>query len=285
METLLRRYAKIFDYFSSKYYFENHLQKIPSQRLSEVWTDMDFQIKRTFALNQVLDVEYNDITDFDFFSNLGYLAEVDIYKQLDELKNQDGVLDGMSRASIYSSYPFKQEEHFYNTLIRDAIEISFEKLYVHVILHLSRKNYLDFDKSLLHIQFILNHSTAIKEYIDKELIKNQNSSINFYINYFYGTLSEKNKILVRKVVEFVHMAISKRYACLFIDTDEIVIKQKKDIVDMLNFLGLPFEIFEISQIIIFNKRKLIKIYKNGQTKIRGFPELNEKQMKLLGLAE
>lgn len=277
MEHNLKAYANIFDYFTSKYLFEPYHfnTTYPNQRLSEVWAEIDFQIKRTFTLNQVLDVEYNDTTDSDFLTNLGFLADVDTYKHLDDLKKQE--------PSPYSPYHWK--ENFYNTLIRDTFEIVFDKLYTHVILHLNRKNYLDFDKSLLHLQFILNNSTAIKQLTNKEVSKHPGSSINFYINYFYGTLSEKNKRLVRKVVEFIHSAIEKRYACLYIDTDEIVIKHKKDIGDMLNFLGIPFKIIEISKIIIFNRKKLIKIYKDGQTTIRGFPEMSETQMKLLDLGE
>lgn len=275
MENTLRRYAEIFDYFSSLYFFEN----IPQQTLphSKVWSDLDLQIKRLFSLNKILDSVSVQEEGIDLFSRLSHLANTDVHKMLTQLSTQ---VD-------WSQVPLpadggQRRAKFYDTHITDSYEITFDKLFANVIIHLNRNGYLPIDKSLSHIQFILQNFNQIKQLMNNELKSTGISSINFYINYFYGTLPVNSKELVREVVGIINQTIEKRYPCLHIDTDSLIIKSRKDIDDMLKYLGLPYHIEEISDLIIFNRKKLIKIYKNKEVKIRGFPVLDMEQLKLLG---
>lgn len=275
MDKLLRPYAEIFDYFSSLYFFEN----IPQQTIphSKVWSDIDLQVKRVFSLNQILDSVLVQEDGLDLFSRLSHLTNTDVHKILSKLSTQ---VDWSQTPLPADGGAWKAK--FYNTHIRDSYEIRFDKLFANVIIHLNRNGYLPIDKSLSHIHFILQNFNQIKELMNNELKSTGISSINFYINYFYGTLPVNSKELVREVVGIINQTIEKRYPCLHIDTDTLIIKSRKDIDDMLKYLGLPYHIEEISDLIIFNRKKLIKIYKNKEIKIRGFPDLDSEQLKLLG---
>lgn len=280
MEQLLRPYADIFDYFSSLYFFEN----TPQQTLphSKVWSDLDLQIKRLFSLNQILDSVSVQEEDIDIFSRLSHLANTDVHKILTQLSTQvDWSQVDWSQVPLPADGGQRRAK-FYDTHITDSYEITFDKLFANVIIHLNRNGYLPIDKSLSHIQFILQNFNQIKQLMNNELKSTGISSINFYINYFYGTLPVNSKLLVREVVGIINQTIEKRYPCLHIDTDLVIIKSRKDIDDMLKYLGLPYHIEEISDLIIFNRKKLIKIYKNKEVKIRGFPDLDSEQLKLLG---
>jgi hypothetical protein len=268
MDNNLMAYANVFSYYSD--FVPTDFNK-PSyySSCSQVWDDMDSSIRRLYSINKVLtpDEEItprNFAEDFESFTN----------KSLSTVLNATDILD-----------PAKSLNDFYLTNFSDVTQIEFFKLYSHLIISLKRLGLLDRQNELGHLFFILQNFEEIKNLIDSN-----NHALSLYSNYLYGKLPRSDAEKVRIVSKAIEDTIINIQQCIYGDIDIFYLKNQNNtrlflekISYKLDMLGLPYKFRQIDNMVIHSKKKYFIKYSDGEVKIRGFPQPNEKQLNLLSI--
>jgi hypothetical protein len=267
MDNTLMAYANVFSYYSD--FVPTDFNK-PSyySSCSQVWDDMDASIRRLYSINKVLTpldeaTPRNFAEDFESFTN----------KSLTSILN-----------STVQSDPAKSLNDFYLTNFSDVTQIEFFKLYSHLIISLKRLGLLDRQNELGHLFFVLQNFEEIKNLIDSK-----NHALSLYSNYLYGKLPRSDAEKVRIVSKAIEDTIINIQQCIYGDIDIFYLNNQNNtrlflerISYKLDMLGLPYKFRQIDNMIIHSKKRYFIKYSDGEVKIRGFPQPNEKQLNLLG---
>ncbi len=267
MDNTLMAYANVFSYYSDFVPTDFNNSKYYSS-CSQVWDDMDASIRRLYAIDKVLTpldeaTSRNFAEDFESFTN----------KSLTSILN-----------STVQSDPAKSLNDFYLTNFSDVTQIEFFKLYSHLIISLKRLGLLDRQNELGHLFFVLQNFEEIKNLIDSN-----NHALSLYSNYLYGKLPRSDAEKVRIVSKAIEDTIINIQQCIYGDIDIFYLKNQNNtrlflekISYKLDMLGLPYKFRQIDNMIIHSKKRYFVKYSDGEVKIRGFPQPNEKQLNLLG---
>jgi hypothetical protein len=169
-------------------------------------------------------------------------------------------------------------DKYQNKICTNVKKITFYSLYPNLIIRLADNDIIKFNnnKYYLFFKYLYTNRAKFKEYNTYIMVK-------IMINYFYGILSGeslqyfKNEKLIN-CQNFENFDIYK-YGIygnilnklgdnlIYLDTDEFYYKGDYE----FNF-NLLFEIEDIDQLLIFQKKRYVEIC-NGTTKIKGFKTL------------
>jgi hypothetical protein len=124
----------------------------------------------------------------------------------------------------------------------------------------------------------------------KNLIDSNNHALSLYSNYLYGKLPRSDAEKVRRTSKAIENTIINIQQCIYGDIDIFYLKNQNNtrlflekISYKLDNLGLPYKFRQIDNMIIHSKKQYFIKYSDGEVKIRGFPEPNEKQLNLLSI--
>lgn len=169
-------------------------------------------------------------------------------------------------------------DYYQNKICTNIKKLTFYSLYPNLIIRLADNDIINFNNNEYYLLFkyLYHNRSKFKEYNTYIMVK-------IMINYFYGILSGeslqyfKNEKLIN-CQNFENFDIYK-YGIygnilnklgdnlIYLDTDEFYYKGDYE----FNF-NLLFEIEDIDQLLIFQKKRYVEIC-NGTTKIKGFKTL------------
>lgn len=224
------------------------------------------------------------ITIFEFYSNSinqerNNFISPKIWDEISISLSRIVTIDNLS--NTYNTKPIRFPEYsshvalvevkqdITNYKILDVIRISFNSFFPNIIKSLVEEGILKPSSKLSMFSLLLSNISEIR----KELTFDAKICLKIFINYFYGKLDKDERELVLGRSHLILNHLSSIDGWLYTDIDTVFIIDSLGTTDTINqklsILEMPYDIDNIKELLILDKKKLVIIDDDGMGSING----------------